>query len=104
MTDGDASVLIAFLDAQRTRALNIIAGLDERQLRTAVLPSGWTPLGMIEHLGHAERGVHTFRFVNASGEGNGPVNTGRVSRCGTGNQSTPPAGRADNRPTVTDGG
>jgi hypothetical protein len=55
MTDDDASVLIAFLDAQRTRALNIIAGLDERQLRTAVLPSGWTPLGMIEHLGHAER-------------------------------------------------
>ncbi|MDT5390102.1 MAG: hypothetical protein QOE04_3743 [Mycobacterium sp.] len=61
MTDGDASVLIAFLDAQRTRALNIIAGLDERQLRTEVLPSGWTPLGMIEHLGHAER--HWFQEV-----------------------------------------
>ena len=45
MTDDDASVLIAFLDAQRTRALSIIAGLDERQLRTAVLPSGWTPPG-----------------------------------------------------------
>jgi hypothetical protein len=48
-------MLLSFLDAQRARALEILAGLDERQLATSVLPSGWTPLGMIEHLGHAER-------------------------------------------------
>jgi hypothetical protein len=53
--------LIAFLDAQRARALAVVAGLDAEQLATPVLPSGWTPLGMIEHLGHAER--HWFQEV-----------------------------------------
>jgi uncharacterized damage-inducible protein DinB len=53
--------LMAFLDAQRARALTIIAGLDAERLATPVLPSGWTPLGMIEHLGHAER--HWFQEV-----------------------------------------
>jgi uncharacterized damage-inducible protein DinB len=53
--------LMAFLDAQRGRALAIIAGLDAERLATPVLPSGWTPLGMIEHLGHAER--HWFQEV-----------------------------------------
>lgn len=55
------NTLIAFLDAQRARALGIVAGLDAEQLATPVLPSGWTPLGMIEHLGHAER--HWFQQV-----------------------------------------
>jgi uncharacterized damage-inducible protein DinB len=54
-------MLIAFLDAQRARALAVVAGLDADQLATPVLPSGWTPLGMIEHLGHAER--HWFQDV-----------------------------------------
>jgi uncharacterized damage-inducible protein DinB len=53
--------LIALLDAQRARALAIVAGLDAERLSTPVLPSGWTPLGMIEHLGHAER--HWFQEV-----------------------------------------
>jgi uncharacterized damage-inducible protein DinB len=41
--------------------LEIVDGLDEDALRTAVVPSGWTPLGLIEHLGHAER--HWFQSV-----------------------------------------
>jgi uncharacterized damage-inducible protein DinB len=53
--------LIAFLDAQRARVLAVVAGLDAEQLATPVLPSGWTALGMIEHLGHAER--HWFQEV-----------------------------------------
>ncbi|HEY3503448.1 MAG TPA: DinB family protein [Actinocatenispora sp.] len=53
--------LLTFLDAQRDRVLAVVAGLDTRQLTTPVLPSGWTPLGMIEHLGHAER--HWFGQV-----------------------------------------
>jgi hypothetical protein len=53
--------LIAFLDGQRARVLAVVAGLDAEQLATPVLPSGWTPLGMIEHLGHAER--HWFQQV-----------------------------------------
>jgi hypothetical protein len=54
-------VLIDFLNAQRARAFEILAGLDEDQLVKSVLPSGWTPIGMIEHLGHAE--WHWFQEV-----------------------------------------
>jgi hypothetical protein len=63
MTDGGAadSVVLAFLDAQRERVFEVVAGLDETQLRTAPLPSGWTPVELIEHLGHAER--HWFQEV-----------------------------------------
>src|SRR6266487_11388 len=51
----EACVLQHFLDAQRAAVLAIVEGLGDDQLLTAVLPSGWTFLGMIEHLGHAER-------------------------------------------------
>ena len=59
--DAADKTLIAFLDAQRARALAIVAGLDADQLATPVLPSGWSLLGLIEHLGHAER--HWFQEV-----------------------------------------
>ena len=39
----------------------ILDGLDDAALTTAVLPLGWTPLGMVEHLGYAER--HWFQEV-----------------------------------------
>lgn len=61
MADAVDKLLMTFLDAQRTRALALVADLDDDQLATPVLPSGWTPLGMIEHLGHAER--HWFQDV-----------------------------------------
>ncbi len=57
----EACVLQHFLDAQRAAVLAIVEGLGDDQLLTAVLPSGWTFLGMIEHLGHAER--HWFQRV-----------------------------------------
>ncbi len=47
--------LLAFLTAQRQSVLAIVEGLDEVALRQTVVPSGWAPLGMIEHLAHAER-------------------------------------------------
>ena len=59
--DGDKGALAHFLAAQRESVLAIVDGLDEAALTTPVLPSGWTPLGMIEHLGHAER--HWFQEV-----------------------------------------
>jgi hypothetical protein len=43
-----------FLDQQRNAVLTIIEGLDEAQLHTPVLPSGWTPIGLIRHLAGAE--------------------------------------------------
>src|SRR5206468_3682447 len=45
----------AFLQAQRRSVLAIVEGLDEYDMRRSAVLSGWTPLGMIEHLGHAER-------------------------------------------------
>jgi hypothetical protein len=59
--DAADQVLIDFLNMQRERAVKVVAGLDGEQLRTSVLPSGWTPLEMIEHLGGAER--HWFQEV-----------------------------------------
>jgi Protein of unknown function (DUF664) len=60
MTDVDSKgresqALLTFLDAQRASVLAIVGGLDEDALRTPVVPSGWSPLGLIEHLGFAER-------------------------------------------------
>ncbi|MER5183964.1 DinB family protein [Streptomyces sp. NPDC002896] len=57
----EAAALQHFLDAQRSCALAILEGLTDEQLRTPVLPTGWTPLGLIEHLGDAER--HWFQEV-----------------------------------------
>ena len=42
-----------FLDQQRNAVLAIIEGLDEAQLNTPVLLSGWTPVGLIGHLAGA---------------------------------------------------
>ncbi|HEV3291093.1 MAG TPA: DUF664 domain-containing protein [Streptosporangiaceae bacterium] len=50
----ERATLTAFLQAQRRSVLAIIEGLSDDQLRQAVVPSGWTPLGLIEHLGGAE--------------------------------------------------
>jgi hypothetical protein len=57
----EKTALVAFLAAQRSAVLAILDGLSAEALTTAVLPSGWTALGMIEHLGHAER--HWFQEV-----------------------------------------
>jgi hypothetical protein len=57
----EKSTLLMFLRAQRESVLAILDGLGEEELRTAVLPSGWTPLGLVEHLGDAER--HWFQEI-----------------------------------------
>jgi hypothetical protein len=43
-----------FLDQQRNAVVAIIEGVSEVQLHTPVLPSGWTPIGLIRHLAGAE--------------------------------------------------
>ncbi|MFJ4436044.1 DinB family protein [Streptomyces sp. NPDC088923] len=57
----EKKALSVFLAAQRAAVLAVVEGLDARALTTAVLPSGWTPLGLVEHLGYAER--HWFQEV-----------------------------------------
>jgi len=43
-----------FLDQQRHAVMAIVEGLDESQVNTPVLPSGWTPIGLVRHLAGAE--------------------------------------------------
>lgn len=43
-----------FLDQQREAVVAVVGGLDETQLHTPVLPSGWTPAGLVLHLAGAE--------------------------------------------------
>ncbi|HEX4062786.1 MAG TPA: DinB family protein [Streptosporangiaceae bacterium] len=53
--------LLDFLAAQRGAVLSIVAGLDEEAWHRAIVPSGWTPAGLVEHLGGAE--WHWFQGV-----------------------------------------
>ena len=58
--------LLAFLAAQRDAVLSIVAGLDEEAWHRSVVPSGWTPAGLVEHLGGAE--WHWFQGVVAGAD------------------------------------
>lgn len=60
-TNPDDDALLAFLDAQRDVVLAIVDGLDEEAWHRSVVPSGWTPAGLVEHLGGAE--WHWFQGV-----------------------------------------
>jgi hypothetical protein len=51
----EREALTAYLTAQRASVLAVVEGLDGTSLRRPVVPSGWTCLGLLEHLGHAER-------------------------------------------------
>jgi hypothetical protein len=61
--DAEDQALVAFLAAQRAAVLSIVAGLDEDAWHRSVVPSGWTPAGLVEHLGGAE--WHWFQGVVA---------------------------------------
>ena len=47
---GESAVLVSSLNSQRDHVLGILDGLPEDGLRRPVLPSGWTPLGLVRHL------------------------------------------------------
>ena len=44
------TALLASLNAQRRHVLGVVDTLSEIDLRRAVLPSGWTCLGLVRHL------------------------------------------------------
>jgi hypothetical protein len=48
--DKEIAVLRGYLDEQREHVLDRVEGLDEKQLRRAVLPTGWSCLGLVRHL------------------------------------------------------
>jgi uncharacterized damage-inducible protein DinB len=57
----ERQALLEFLAAQRNAVLAIVAELDEDAWHRPVVPSGWTPAGLVEHLGGAE--WHWFQGV-----------------------------------------
>lgn len=46
----EKALLVARLNAQRNHVLGAVEGLDGEQLSQSVLPSGWTPIGLVQHL------------------------------------------------------
>ena len=61
--DPEDQILLDFLNAQRDVMLAIVEGLDEEAWHRPVVPSGWTPAGLVEHLAGAE--WHWFQGVVA---------------------------------------
>ncbi|MFJ8858814.1 DinB family protein [Streptomyces sp. NPDC102451] len=51
-TDADPEIraLRSFLDGQRRHVLGALEGLDDESLHRPVLPSGWSCLGLVQHL------------------------------------------------------
>src|SRR6202043_514406 len=62
-SEANDEMLREFLRAQRESALAIVEGLDEKDWHRSVVPTGWTPAGLLEHLGGAE--WHWFQGVVA---------------------------------------
>jgi hypothetical protein len=48
-------MLLDFLDARRQAVLGKVGGMPYEAMSASVLPSGWTPLGMLTHLVFMER-------------------------------------------------
>jgi hypothetical protein len=55
LDERDRDELLAALDYQRASVRSIVDGLSEPAWHTSVVPSGWTPAGLVAHLGGAER-------------------------------------------------
>jgi hypothetical protein len=75
--DEERQTLLHFLGYQRASVLSIVEHLDEKAWHTSVVPSGWTPAGLVEHLGDAER--HWFQEVVAGAPDDLPWDEGRPS-------------------------
>lgn len=55
LDEADRPALLAALEYQRASVRAIVTGLSEEHWHTSVVPSGWTPAGLVAHLGGAER-------------------------------------------------
>jgi hypothetical protein len=60
---GGVELLRDFLRGQREAVLAVVDGLGEEDWHRSVVPTGWTPAGLVEHLGGAE--WHWFQGVVA---------------------------------------
>lgn len=50
-----SEVFLGYLDYFRSVLVDKLGGLDEAELRSSRLPSGWTPLQLLKHLTYVER-------------------------------------------------
>jgi hypothetical protein len=66
VNEADDELLRAFLRGQRESVLAVVDGLDEEAWHRSVVPTGWTPAGLLEHLSGAE--WHWFQGVVAGKE------------------------------------
>jgi hypothetical protein len=73
--DEEKQAFLHFLEYQRASVLSIVEGLSEDAWHKPVVPSGWTPAGLVEHLGDAER--HWFQQVVAGSDVDLPWDEGR---------------------------
>jgi Protein of unknown function (DUF664) len=48
----ESHALLDCLEGQRRHALGILEGLTDRELRQSMLPSGWSILGLVQHLAY----------------------------------------------------
>ncbi|HEY7432691.1 MAG TPA: DUF664 domain-containing protein [Streptosporangiaceae bacterium] len=64
--DSEAALLLYYLEGQRKSVFDVLDGLPDDALRRAVLPSGWTCLGMVQHLAIDDE-RYWFRWI-AAGE------------------------------------
>lgn len=60
-----AEVFLRYLDYFRDCIARRVRGLSEAEVRAARLPSGWTPLEMVNHLTHVERRWLEWGFEGA---------------------------------------
>ena len=60
---GERETLETFLDLYRETVLWKVKGLTEEDLRRVIVPSGWSPLGMVKHLGYVEQNWFRTRLA-----------------------------------------
>lgn len=60
-----AEVLLRYVDYFRAKTIEKIESLDEEQRGTSTVPSGWTPLELLNHLTHVERRWLEWGFEGA---------------------------------------
>jgi uncharacterized damage-inducible protein DinB len=61
--DGEAAHFAAYLDHYRATVTEKARSLPEAELRRPSLPSGWTPLELLQHLAYMERRWFTWGFL-----------------------------------------
>ena len=63
----ERETLETFLDYYRQTVMWKVSGMSDPDLRRVIVPSGWSPLGMLKHLAYVERDWFRVRFAGENG-------------------------------------